>query len=255
MLSKSPARATALALALVVAGCARVLPWRDTPPAGAEVNFAFTLDRNLIEMQTVTLDGRTGRFVLGTATPRTVIDDDFPLEGTRGHTLQLRDKNTVRLSPLRADLAGAADAILGADVWRNHAISINYHNGLVTYQRAGIHPGLMQLFSYDYAPTIYITVDGRRIAAIVDTASPDTLTLPGTRDPRGTAHVFVAVTDFGPIDVGYADIPTPRIGNRLLSRFLITVDYGKRVVGLYRDTRIPLRAEPQAPVVPDATAR
>lgn len=254
MLSKSPARATALALALVAAGCARVLPWRDTPPAGAEVNFAFMLDRNLIEMQTVTLDGRTGRFVLGTATPRTVVDDDFPLTRARDLTLQLRDKNSVRLAPLRADLAGAADAILGADVWRNHAISINYHNGLVTFQRAGIHPGLMQLFSYAEAPMIYVTVDGRRIAAIVDTASPDTLTLPGTRGTRGTAQVVLAGTDFGSIDVGYADIPTARIGNRILSRFLITIDYGKRVIGLYRDTRIPLRAEPQAPVVPQAPA-
>jgi hypothetical protein len=51
--------------------------------------------------------------------------------------------------------------------------------------------------------------------------------------------VMIGDTDFGTIDVGYANVSQARVGNRLLSRFLVTIDYGKRVVGLWRDPRIP----------------
>jgi hypothetical protein len=30
-----------------------------------------------------------------------------------------------------------------------------------------------------------------------------------------------------------------RVGNRLLSHYLVTIDYGRRMVGLWRDPRIP----------------
>jgi hypothetical protein len=84
-------------------------------------------------------------------------------------------------------------------------------------------------------------VDGANVPAIVDTASPDTVTLPRAKPGRGTAHVNVAGQDFGTIDVGYANIPVAHIGNRLLSRFLVSIDYGKHVVGLWRDPRIASR--------------
>ena len=57
----------------------------------------------------------------------------------------------------------------------------------------------------------------------------------------GNVHVGIAGTDFGAIDAGYANIPAARIGNRLLSRFLVTIDYGQHVIGLWRDPRIALR--------------
>ena len=38
---------------------------------------------------------------------------------------------------------------------------------------------------------------------------------------------MIADTDFGAIDVGYANISRARVGNRLLSRFLVTIDYGQ----------------------------
>ena len=47
-------------------------------------------------------------------------------------------------------------------------------------------------------------------------------------------------TDFGSIDVRLADVSTPRVGNRLLSKFLVTIDYGQREVGLWRDPRTGL---------------
>ena len=225
-----------VALALLQLSCARALPW-SREPVGNEVNLAFTMERNVIQFETVLIDNRPGRFILGSAAPRTIVDPRFPLRNARTHALQISEKETVRIDPAPLDLRGAADAIIGVDAWRNHAISIDYRSGLVTYQKEGIKPGLMTIYRFPAEPSINVIVDGREIAAIVDTTSPDTLVLPGP-DRRGTAHVRIADTDFGAIDVQYANVSRPRVGNRLLSRFLVTIDYGRRVVGLWRDPRI-----------------
>lgn len=226
---------TATALVFLTAACARHLPWRNEP-VGSEVNLAFTLERNLIELQSVRLNNRTGRFLLGSAAPRTVVDPRFV--GAGPYALQLTAKETVRLSPAQLDLGGVADAIIGVEPWQAHAISIDYRSGLVTFQKEGIETGYMKIYRYDDAPTIYVNVDGRDVAAIVDTTSPDTLVLPRREKGRGTARITIGDTDFGTIDVGYANISQARVGNRLLSRFLVTIDYGKHVVGLWRDPRI-----------------
>ena len=44
--------------------------------------------------------------------------------------------------------------------------------------------------------------------------------------------------DFGTIDIAYENVRHARVGNRVLSRFLVTIDYGRKVVGLWRDPRI-----------------
>lgn len=239
MLSKSMAGAMTLALAVLASSCARILPWRDEPGA-TEVNLAFTLEQNLIQLQTVRINNRTGRYILGSAAPRTILDDGFA--GTGPHALQISEKETVRLAPATLDLGGVADAIIGVEAWGNRAISIDYRSGLVTYQREGIHRGLMTIYQYDNEPMINAIVNGTQLSAIVDTTSPDTLILPARTPGRGTAHVTIAGQDFGVIDVQYANVREARVGNRLLSRFFVTIDYGKRVVGLWRDPRIPMVA-------------
>ena len=216
-------------------GSCSSFPFRDDPRF-EEVNLAFTLDRNLIRMSTVTIDGRYGHFILGSAQQRTVLDSRFA--GRRAnHVVQLTEKETTRISPHRADLSGLADAIVGTDTWRSNAISIDYHTGLVTYQKEGIKPGLMKVYRYPSEPAVEVVVDGRTIQAIVDTSSPDTLVLPSNTPGRGAARVSVAGTDFGTIDVKYASTARPRIGNRLLSHFLVSIDYGRRLVGLWHDPR------------------
>jgi hypothetical protein len=239
ILSKSSAGATTLAVALALLSwsCARYLPWRDAP-AASEVNLAFTLERNLIELPTLRINNRSGRFLLATAAPRTVLDPAFAGRGP--HALQISEKETARLAPSSLDLGGVADAMIGSEAWGGHAISIDYRSGLVTYQKDGIHPGLMKIFRYVGEPKVYVTVDGTDVAAVVDTTSPDTLVLPRREPGRGTVQVRVGGTDFGPTDVQYANVSQARIGNRLLSRFLVTIDYGKQMVGLWRDPRIPL---------------
>jgi len=219
--------------------CARWMPWRSEPRE-AEVNFSFTLEQNLIRLKSVRIDSREGRFILGSAAPRTIIDPRFPLHRFRTHVLQISERETLRIDPAPHDLHGVADAIIGIEAWRDRAISIDYHSGTVTYQKEGIRSGLMEIYRFPVEPMIYVNVNGREIAAIIDTTSPDTLVLPGSVHGRGTANVRIGTTDFGTIDVQYANVARARVGNRLLSRFLVTIDYGRRVVGLWRDPRMPM---------------
>jgi hypothetical protein len=240
-----------LALAIMQLSCARMLPW-SREPVGAEVNLAFTLEKNLIRLSTVRIDNRPGHFILGSAAPRTIVDSRFPLHRFRAHALQMNQRETVRIDPAPANLGGVTDAIVGVDAWRNRAVSIDYRTGLLTWQKEGIKSGLMHIYRFPAEPMINVFVDGREVAAVVDTTSPDTLVLPGP-DARGTVNVRIGATDFGAVDVQYADVSQARVGNRLLSRFLVTIDYGRKVVGLWRDPRTPLREPPPAATPSPAT--
>ena len=231
-----PTLAAAL-LVTLLAGCRSVPPWQNEP-IGNEVNLNFLFRDNQIEMNSIRLGGGTGRFLLGTAAPRTVID---PSIASRTPVLTYGERDSVRVQPVVIPLGGMADAIVAADADHHQAVTIDYRAGLVNWQKDGIHTGHMTLYSYPVEPAIEVLVDGRHVAAVVDTASPDTLVLPSATAARRQARVQVAGTDFGSIDVRLADVSGARIGNRLLSRFLVTVDYGRRTVGLWRDPRIPLR--------------
>jgi hypothetical protein len=248
MLSKSIGRATAAALVLfMAASCARMLPWQNER-LGDEVNFAFSLRDNIVTLDTLRVDGLPGRFILGTASPVTVIDPGFSLHTGSAHSVNLSDKQTIRITPQRLSLGGVADGIIGADTWRRHALTIDYKSGLVTYQKEGIHPGQMTIFRYTGAPSVTVSVDGRDLQAVVDTTSPDTLVLPRASVGRGSVRILIAGTDFGATDVQFSSVTQARIGNRLLSHFLVTIDYGKNVVGLWRDPRVPLGASIDATI-------
>jgi hypothetical protein len=214
-------------------------PWHNEP-VNSEVNLAFTLERNLVTFTTMKIDGRTGRFVLASASPRTVIDPMFA-NPRRSHLVHFGHKETLALPNATAmQLGGVADALIGADVWNGRAISIDYHSGLVSFQKLGMAPDAMKLYRYSAEPMIEVELNGRTINAIVDTTSPDTLVLPSPEKARGTARVRIAGNDFGNVDIQYANVSHARIGNRLLSHFLVTIDYGQRLVGLWRDPRNPV---------------
>jgi hypothetical protein len=230
---------TAIASVLLCTSCSITLPWAHEP-VGQEINLAFVIRNNLVFLPSATIDSRSGQFLLGTAAPHTVVDRAFAGGQTsRQMQLELDQKESLRFAPDLIDMHGVADAIVGADVWGTRAISIDYASGLITYQKEGIHPELMTIFRFDAEPRVNIVVDGKEIAAIVDTTSPDTLILPRGNAPasRTKAHVQLAGTDFGTIDIRLADVSAARLGNRLLSKFLVTIDYGKREVGLWRDPR------------------
>lgn len=228
---------TAVAL-LMLAGCRSALPWAKEP-IGDEVNLAFTIENNLVFFESLTIDDRAGRYLFASAAPRSFVDPRH-LAPDVPHLLQISERESLRFSPAALELQGVGDAVIGADVWGDKAVTVDYRLGMVIYQKRGIFPAYMELYRYQQEPAVMVSVDGRRFPAIVDTTSPDTLVLPRAgEDTRGTARVAVAGTDFGPIDVRYDDVTAARIGNRLLSKFLVTIDYGKRTVGLWRDPRLP----------------
>ena len=236
ILSKS----TAVVLAIVAWSCGSAVPWRNEP-IGEEVNLAFTLERNLVEFSTITIDGRRGRFILGSAAPRSIIDPTFVPPRSQ-HVMQISEKQTIALAPSRTSLGGVADAIIGAEVWAGRTIAIDYRTGIVTYQKDQIEPAQMKFYRFQAEPMVEVVVDGRAMSAIVDTASPDTLVLPlgpSGGENRGTVNVRIADVNFGSVDVRYANVSHARIGNRLLQRFFVSIDYGQRLVGLWNDPRVP----------------
>jgi hypothetical protein len=231
----------AIATLLLCTMCAT--PWASEP-LGQEVNLAFIVRNNLIFLPSATVDGKAGRFLLAVANARTALDSSYaatlPPAAWRGtRSLRLTEKEGLSFTPVDLDLHHVADGIIGADVWGNRAVSIDYASGLLTYQKEGIHPEMMILFPFAAEPHVTITVGGKLVDAVVDTASPDTLILPraGAAAGRTHARVQLAGTDFGEIDLLLADVAEPRVGNRILSKFLVTIDYGKHEVGLWRDPR------------------
>jgi hypothetical protein len=241
MLSKTlPVAITALT-AVLFTSCVS-LPWQGEAPA-EEVNLAFTIRNNLLFLTTAQINNQSGRIFFGSAHPRTILDPAFAarVHGRR-YTLDLNQRDSLPFTPIVTPLGGIGDALVGADVWGGHAVTINYRSGLLTYQKDGIYPDYMTLYRFEAEPMIEAEVDGRAIPAVLDTALPDTLVLPRGSEPAGRkrSHVTIAGTDFGNVDVALGDVSQARVGNRLLSKFLISVDYGRRQVGLWRDPRIPM---------------
>jgi len=230
-----------LCAVVLLASCASSAPWKNEP-VGDEVNLAFILQNNLVFLPSATLDGRPARILFGSAAPRLLIDPKFgPPAAT--HSVQLNGRQSLQLTGTSLSLGGVADAVLGADAWGAHTIAVDYHAGLVIFQEKPIQPSQMAMFSFAHAasdmPMVNVLIDGRSVSAVVDTASPDTLVLPrGTaRAGRTRAHVQLAAADFGMLDVRLADVTMPRVGNRVLSKFLVAIDYGRKQVGLWRDPR------------------
>ncbi|HEX9161724.1 MAG TPA: hypothetical protein VF980_08465 [Thermoanaerobaculia bacterium] len=207
------------------------------------MNLAFTLENNLLFLTTATINNAPGRIFFGSAYPRTMIDPAFAdrVRSSR-YALHLNQRDTLPFTPLIIGLGGIGDAALGADVWGSHAVTIDYRSGLLTYQKDGMHPDYMTLFRFENVPRIIAEVNGRQLPVIVDTALPDTIVLPrgDAAAARRKARVAIAGTDFGVIDIAFADVTDARVGNRLLSKFLLSIDYGRRQVGIWRDPRIPM---------------
>jgi hypothetical protein len=244
MYSKTRRTATALVrlcIVVLLASCASAVPWRNEP-VGDEVNLAFVLQNNLVFLPSATLDGRPARILFGSAAPRLLVDPKFGTSDAP-HSVQLNGRQSLQLPGTPLGLGGVADAIMGADAWGAHTIAVDYHAGLVIFQRQPIQPAQMSMFSFAHAangmPMVNVLIDGRSVSAVVDTTSPDTLVLPRGSAPAGRtrAHVQLASADFGMLDVRLADVTTPRVGNRVLSKFLLAIDYGRKQVGLWRDPR------------------
>lgn len=241
MYSKLFRLATLAAAVLCTVSCRVKAPWSGER-VGQEVNLVMVVENNLLYIPSAQIDGHAGRFLIGASQPTSVLDPHFSqtLGGGSRHSLKLNERESLPLSGVVADLRGIGDAIIGADVWGTHAVTIDFRAGLVTLQREGIHSDYMTIFRYTDQPMITIAIDGRSIPAVIDTTSPDTVVLPSSTNGRRSARLQVAGTDFGQIDIRSGGVESARVGNRVLSKFLVSIDYGRRVVGLWRDPRIAL---------------
>ena len=235
---------TACILAVLLSsGCALIRDYRSQPRAEDKISMALTIEDNQLVLSSATLDGQRGKFVLATATQVSAVDSAFAEKhlGNGNVELVIGERFTATIDPLEAELGIAADALLASDLWSDSAISIDYISGLLTLSRDEVRrPTDMAVFPFQGPPSLPITIDGRTVRAIVDTSLPDTLVLPrGSRSgSRTTAAVTVAGRSFDGIDVALSDVSTPRIGNRILSRFLVIINYGEGWVGLWPDPRI-----------------
>jgi hypothetical protein len=239
MLSKSIPVALTTLVCLMFLSCSSA-PWRHEEPAN-EVNVAFTIQNNLLFLQSTTINHQPGRIFFASAAPQSVVDPAYRARiGAAKYELTLNERATLPFAPAVLDLHGLADAMIGSDVWGSYAVTIDYRSGLLTYQKDGIHPDYMTIYRFDAAPAITARIDGRDTRVVVDTALPDTLVLPrgGVAAGRRVGHVVIAGTDFGNVDIALGDVSAPRVGNRILSKFLVSIDYGRREVGLWRDPRI-----------------
>ena len=225
---------------MLAASCSAMLPWSRSPEGRAnETNVAFTVENNLLFLNT-TINHRTGRFLFGSATPRTIIDRRLfgELGTARTYTLNVNDRKTFAFTPIFLDLGSAADAIIGYDTFAPHAMTIDYRAGLLTLQTEGIYTSMMSVYRFSGAPAIDVEVNGVRMSAVVDTSLPDTIVIPGATSGRTRAQVVVAGNDFGSVDLRVGGVQQARIGNRLLSKFLISIDYNAGQIGMWRDPRI-----------------
>jgi len=240
MLLKSIMRASALA-ALLGTSCA-LLPWTQGHEGRpTEINVSFNLQNNLVFLQGVSINQKTGRFFFASATPKTIIDrriaDQFGGPNVP-YWLVMNQRKSFRFAPMFLELGAAGDAMIGWEVFQPNAITIDYRSGLLTLQQEGIYTSMMTVYRFTGSPAVDVDINGQRMTAVIDTALPDTMAIPGPTTGRGRAHIAIAGTDIGDVDVRMGGVTQARIGNRLLSKFLISIDYHSGQVGLWRDPRI-----------------
>jgi hypothetical protein len=233
MLSKSAQAAITLG-AVLTFGC--TWPW--SRERRNEINLVFEWRNNQILID-ATVGGRAGRFIVGSAQPRTVLDRAFARRGGRAR-VELGDRFATTITPVIGDLGGIADGILGADVWGRSTLVIDYQRQLVILSSDPADPMNGRVHTFDGPPALPITLDGRPARAVVDVALPDTMVVPASPDREPTRRrgsVRLADYDLGSLEFAEGSTSEIRIGNRILARFLLKIDYRRRVVSLWRDPR------------------
>jgi hypothetical protein len=222
-------------IALSAAGCS--VPWRGEKRD--EVNVAFQLEKNL-PIISVDVNGVPGRFLISSALEATTIAPKFAARiGPRpflGHRFIIAERVAIRLSPAVRPLALPIDGILGMDAFRGTAISIDYAAQLLIIELTPHDRRGMTVVPFSTIPAVPVTIDGRAGVAIVDTASPDSIVLPAVRGSSGKRTEVELTVDghaIGRTDAALADTVIPRLGNRVLSKFLVTIDYRLQQVALW----------------------
>lgn len=226
--------------ALFAASCS--LPW-NTNPNEHEINVAFRLQNNEIAIPSATIGGQSGTVLLATATPRTAIDFTFAKRaGLAGKSTVMRfgQRHKIAIQPVFLDLEGLADATIGADAFPHQSVTIDYKKLLVIL-RPVPDTSQMARYSYSGAPNVPVILNGVPGRAVVDTLLPDTMIIPSTIAGRASGRMKVSLSvggvAFPEVDARVADVTDIHLGNRVLANFLVTVDYTRKTVALWRDPR------------------
>lgn len=203
------------------------------PSRKPELNMAFHFDRNQLVVDRLEIAGHTGRFIIGTAYPSTLVGSEFatrhdlPLSGP--FRLIFRDVHVRTVDATVTDLGGEMDAIIGADLL-SPVIVIDYRNRLLTRFPEKLAGDADLTHTWTRLPQFPLTINGQRHMGIIDTALPDTLMVPASllRDRqcvRCEVDVELAGVQFDDLSILAADVEEIRIGNRLLEHFLVMIDY------------------------------
>jgi hypothetical protein len=224
-----------LAVVLALSGCRTIRQYRADSQEW-ERNAVFILESNQPVLTSATLGGSNGRLILATAHPQTIVSPTFATAGTIGFTAGNSHRRT--LTPLQAELGGAGDALIGFDAWPRERISVDYFKGLLSIGPSAAPPPDMPTYQFQGVPAVPLTVAGREYRVLVDTSLPETLVLPsGGGSFRRSETVTLGELRLNGVDVLYSEVSEPRIGTRLLARFLVIIDYGRSWVGLWADPR------------------
>ncbi|HVT04563.1 MAG TPA: hypothetical protein VHL58_14450 [Thermoanaerobaculia bacterium] len=229
MLSKESRAATrALIVLILLSGCSYRPPWQNE--RRNEVNVAFSLEKNVV-MISAAIEGKQRHLIVATGTPRSVLNGAGRPTAT---PVTFGGKTSITVTPDRLNLAGIADGILGADAWEGTALTLDYDKKLLTIDLHQQARSDARPFPFHELPTLPITVDGQSYDAVIDTSSPDTLLIPWRVKKRAEGIVTVGSDSWGRVDYQLAKVSAPRIGNRLLSKYLVTIDYRTRQTYLWK---------------------
>jgi hypothetical protein len=213
-----------------------------------ERNVSFRIEQNLPVID-AEIKGRHVGMVVASAMPSSVLSGrrarEIGIEQSRARTrVFFGNLAGSRISPLVLELDESipADGMLGADAWQGRTLTIDYRRRVVILTPSGPIPEGYYSWSFKGPPKISVLLDGIVVPAIVDTAIPDTAIIPealldDTNGRRNTVDLEIAGVEFDDIDVTTAPTGDIRIGNRLLSNFLVQIDYDHRTVALWPDSR------------------
>lgn len=222
---------TALAAALLTGGCST---FRSQPSTD---HVAFELRDNLLVVP-ATVGGKQGDFILGTAQSHSTLDTRFPaasLDTSRVPVVlgsRLRRETSVE----RAEMSSLADGILGGSVFANRTLGIDFRRGVITLSRERVPSQDTEMARFEGIPTFPISIEGTPFRGIIDTTNPDTILLPESvfgSPGRRPISLRIGDLDLGTIDARIAPVSDIRIGNRLLARFFVSIDYERGEISLW----------------------
>ena len=220
-----------LAAALASGGCSMF----SSQPRTDHV--AFKLRDNLLVIP-ATVGGNPGEFILGTAQSHTTLDPRFPAASSRSGKVPVLLGSRLRLetSVERTSMSAVADGILGSSAFANLTLGIDYRRGLITLSRERVPAEGAAKSRFEGTPTLPISVDGTPFRGVIDTTNPDTILLPeAVFGPAGRRPVSLRIgnLDLGTTDARVGPVSDIRIGNRILEKFFVSIDYDRGEISLW----------------------